>query len=65
MRWIRKHKVITAGLSLLIILSACSGMQTSGKSSLGKPVLMSVIEGGWWQPGAKPGVPGIQPSART
>jgi len=56
MRWIRKHKVITAGLSLLIILSACSGMQTrtSGKSSLDKRVLMPVIEGGWWQVAGNP-----------
>ncbi len=65
------HKLYTAsnlpsnGFFRLIILSACSGMQTSGKSSLDKPVLMPVIESGWWQPAAEPGVPGIQPSAPT
>jgi len=64
MRWIRKHKVITAPLSLLIILGACSGMQTSGKSSLDKQVLMPVIEGGW-RPAAEPEILSIQPSART
>ena len=51
---IRKHKVITAPLSLLIILSGCSGMQTAGNSPSDKPVLMPEIEGGWWQVAGNP-----------
>ncbi|MBA7629224.1 hypothetical protein ES703_36722 [subsurface metagenome] len=51
---IRKHNVITAGLSLLIILSECCGTQTAGKSSLDKPVLIPEIDGQWWQVAGSP-----------